>query len=232
MKLIRTRQALIVLASLTFVTLLSGDCLAQCTAQISGRVTIDGSAPDARVDVHLLGSRGSDRAIPTNNDGRYIFGKVCPGSYRVRPGPAWWENAQLPSPYTPSSQEVTIPAANKIQRGNEPVHVKGIDFVRTNPPGQGGGADPGNFIKDKIKIDESVRSARDLKLAREIEQFLESTLPCKEHLCDLTIKVRNGRVAIAGALDPNERSSLNRLGESIGGIRRLDISGVRSKEQP
>lgn len=132
----------------------------------------------------------------------------------------------VPSPYTPSSQEVTIPSGNRIQSGND--GVKGINFMRSDPPGQGGPSGAGNFIKDKIKIDESVRSGRDLELAREVEQFLENTLPCKEHVCDLTIKVRNGRVAIAGVMQPNEKPLLNKVGEAIGGIRRLDISGVRS----
>ena len=232
MKKTRTRRLLIALAVLVFVALLSADCFAQCTARISGRVTIDGSSPEVRVDVHLLGPGGSDRTARTDNDGQYVFAKVCPGQYRVRPGQAFLENARVASPYRPSSQEVTIPPANKVDGGNSPVVVKGIDFERTSPPGQGGGRDPGNFIADKIRIDESVRSGADLKLAREIEQFLESTLPCKEHLCDLTIKVRSGRVAITGLMDPNERGQLNRIGEAVGGVKRLDISGVRSKEGP
>lgn len=232
MKKMKTRQLLIASASLIFVLLLRSDCFAECTARISGRVTIDGSTPVVRVDVHLLGPRDSERTVRTNNDGEYVFAKVCPGSYRVRPGPAFLENARQPSAYRPSSQEVIIPSGDTIGGGTAPVYVKDINFERTSPPGQGGTRDPGNFIEDKIKIDESVRSGADLKLAREIEDFLESSPACKEHLCELTIKVRNGRVAIAGAMDPNEKSSLTRLGESIGGIRRLDISGVRSKEGP
>jgi hypothetical protein len=180
------------------------------------------------VDIHLLIEQGRERTVRTDNEGYYSFAKVCPGTYRVRPGPAFMENAMQPSRYTPSSQEVTIPTGNKIQTGNDPVSVKHIDFMRASPPGQGGPSGVGNFIADKIRIDESVRSGQDLKLAREIEQFLEKTLPCKEHGCDLTIRVRNGRVAIAGVMQPNDKPLLNKVGEAIGGVRRLDISGVRS----
>jgi hypothetical protein len=229
MKAIRAHQLVITLASLVLTLLLSGDCFAQCTARISGRVSLDGSG---RIDVHLLDTSRGDRATPTDNNGRYAFTKVCPGSYRVRPGPAWWENAMLPSPYTPSSQEVTIPSGNVIQAGNDgPVNIKGIDFRRTAPPGQGEPQDLRDFVKEKIQIDESVRAGRDLRFAQEIEQFLEITLPCNKRLCDLTIKVRNGRAAIAGVMQPNDRPLLDKLGEAIGG-NRVDVSGVRSKEQP
>lgn len=212
-----------------------------CSHQISGRVTRGGSAPDAGVEMHLLGgARRGDRmvntdntgTVPTDDTGRYAFANLCPGTYRIRPGPAWWENAMLPSPYTPSSQEVTIPAGNVIQRGHDgPVYIKGIDFQRTAPPGVGEPQDLRDFVKEKIKIDESVRAGRDLRFAQEIEQFLESTLPCKERLCDLTIKVRNGRAAIAGAMDPNERPLLDKLAQAIG-ANRLDISGVKGHINP
>lgn len=235
MKILRTYRRSIVLSSLFFVAMIAApsSSFAQgCTNRISGRVTLDGSTPERRVDVHLLLEQGRDRTVRTDNDGYYSFAKVCPGSYRVRPGPAFLENAMQPSRYTPSSQEVTIPSGNKIQTGNGPVSVKHIDFMRASPPGQGGPSGVGNFIADKIRIDESVRSGQDLKLAREIEQFFENTLPCKEHLCDLTISVRNSRVALAGVMQPNDKPLLKKVGEAIGGIRRLDISGVKFKEQP
>lgn len=226
MKTVRTCQllaplllffAVIVTASNSSFALPKG-----CTHRISGRVTLDGSTPDRRVDVHLLIEQGRERTVRTDNDGYYAFAKVCPGSYRVRPGAAFLENAMQPSRYTPSSREVTV--------GN--FAIANVDFMRTDAPGQGGPRGAGNFIADKIKVDESTRAGRDLKLAREVEQFLENTLPCKEHVCDLTIKVRNGRVSIAGVMQPNDKPLLNKVGEAIGSIRRLDISGVRSKEQP
>lgn len=204
-----------------------------CTHRISGRVTLDGSTPDARVDVHLLGPHGSDRTTRTNNDGQYAFAKVCPGTYRVRPGPAFLENSMQSSRYTPSSKEVTIPSGTAIQAGNaKPVSLKDIDFMRVSPPGQGGSRDPGNFIDDRIRVDESTRSGRDLKLAREIEHFLENTLACADHLCDLTIKVRNGRVDIAGVMEPNDKPFLEKVRENVVGVRSLNTSQVRSKEQP
>ena len=226
MKTIRAHQAPIVLASVFFTVLMSGNCFAQCITRISGRVTLDGTAPVAHQDMYLLSDNQPEVSTRTNTDGYYSFRGVCIGAHTVRPGPAWWENAMLPSPYRPSSRRVFV---REPERGR-PAVITGINFERTNPPGQGGPRDPGNFIEDKIKIDESVRGG-DLKFAREIEQFLESTLPCKEHLCDLTIKVRNGRVAIVGVTQPNDRPLLDKLGEAIGG-NRVDVSGVRSKEQP
>jgi osmotically-inducible protein OsmY len=188
-------------------------------------VTLDGSAAVARLDMHLLSDDDPEQEVRTNNDGYYSFRRVCPGRHTVRPGPAWWENARLPSPYRPSSREVFV----RVVEGS-PAVITGINFEQTNPPGQGGPSGAGNFIKDQIKVDESVRAGRDMKLAREIEQFLEQTLPCKEHQCDLTIKVQNGRVTIAGVMQPNDKPLLNKVGEAIGGVRRLDISGVRSIE--
>lgn len=227
MKSVRTCQLLIVPSLLFLAVMLAApkSSFGQpkgCTHRISGRVTLDGSTPDRRVDVHLLIEQGRERTVRTDNDGYYAFAKVCPGSYRVRPGPAFLENAMQPSRYTPSSREVTVPPV----AGNSA--MASVDFMRTDAPGQGGPRGAGNFIENQIKVDESTRAGRDLKLAREIEQFLENTLPCKEHLCDLTIKVRNGRVAIAGVMQPNDKPLLNKVGEAIGGVRRLDISGVRS----
>lgn len=229
MKRIRKYQAPVfsVAVFLAALWLASSHCFAQCITQVRGRVTLDGSAPVARLDMHLLSDNQPEVSTRTNTDGYYSFRNVCVGAHTVRPGPAWWENAQVASPYRPSSRQVFV-----REVPGRPAVITGINFERANPPGQGGGSGPGNFIKDRIKIDESVRSGRDLKLAREIEQYLESTLPCKEHLCDLTISVRNGRVAIAGVMQPNDKPLLNKVGEAIGGIRRLDISGVRSKEQP
>lgn len=228
-----TRNQIVLLSSILVVTatvlaapMSSFAQFRDCNHRISGRVTLDGSTPDRRVDVHLLSEQRKERTTRTDNDGQYAFAKVCPGSYRVRPGPAFLENAMQPSRYTPSSREVTMP------QGGDNFAIANVDFMRNNPPGQGGPGGAGNFIEDQIKIDESVRSAQDLKLAREIERFLEKTLPCKEHLCDLTIKARNGRVTIAGVMQPNDKPLLNKVGEAIGGIRRLDITGVRSKEQP
>lgn len=230
MKTVRTCQLLAPLL-VSFAVMLAApkSSFAQpkgCTHRISGRVTLDGSTPDRRVDVHLLIEQDRERTMRTDNDGYYSFAKVCPGSYRVRPGAAFLENAVQSSRYTPSSREVKVPqrAVNSA--------IANVDFMRTDAPGQGGSRGAGNFIADAIKVDESTRAGRDLNLAREVEQFLENTLPCKEHVCDLTIKVRNGRVAIAGVMQPNDKPLLNKVGEAIGGIRRLDITGVRSKEQP
>lgn len=225
MKIIRACRLLIVPSLLFFAVMLAApkSSFAQikgCTHRISGRVTLDGSTPDRRVDIHLLIEQGRERTVRTDNDGYYAFAKVCPGSYRVRPGPAFLENAMQPSRYTPSSREVIV--------GN--FKIANVDFMRSDEPGQGGSRGPGNFIKDQIRVDESTRAGRDLNLAREIEQFFENTLPCNE--CDLTIRVRNGRVTIAGVMQPNDKPLLNKVGEAIGGIRRLDISGVKSKEQP
>lgn len=231
MTMTRKHQIRLFSVALFFVALCiaSSNCFAECITRISGRVTLDGSAPVARLDMHLLSDNQPEVSTRTNADGYYSFRNVCVGAHTVRPGPAWWENAQVASPYRPSSRQVFV---REPERGR-PAVITGINFERTSPPGQGGGRDPGNFIEDKIKIDESVRSGRDLKLAKEIEQYLESTLPCKEHLCDLTIKVRNARVTITGIMGPDfDKSSLNKVGEAIGGVRRLDISGVRSKEQP
>jgi hypothetical protein len=226
MKIARTCQLLAsLLLFFTVIVTASKSSFAQprgCPHRISGRVTLDGSTPDRRVDVHLLIEQGRERTVRTDNDGYYAFAKVCPGTYRVRPGAAFLENAMLPSMYSPSSREVTV---GKFAIAN-------VDFMRTDAPGQGGPRGAGNFIEDEIKVDESTRAGRDMQLAREVEQFLENTLPCKEHVCDLTIKVRNGRVAIAGVMQPNDKPLLKKVGEAIGGVRRLDISGVRSKEQP
>jgi hypothetical protein len=229
MKTVRTCQLLALLLFLAVIVTASNSSSAQtkgCTHRISGRVTLDGSTPDRRVDVHLLIEQGRERTVRTDNDGYYSFAKVCPGSYRVRPGAAFLENAMQPSRYTPSSREVRVP------QGAGNFAIANVDFMRTDAPGQGGPRGAGNFIEDQIKVDESTRAGRDLKLAQEVEQFLENTLPCKEHVCDLTVKVRNGRVTIAGVMQPNDKPLLNKVGEAIGGVRRLDISGVKSKEQP
>jgi hypothetical protein len=232
MKTIRKNQMLILTLLLFIAAMMLAtpqNCFARpkdCAHRISGRVTKDGSVPERRIDVHLLSEQRKERTERTDNDGYYAFEKVCSGSYRVRPGPAFLENARQPSRYTPSSREVRVP------RGDNDFGLANVDFMRTNPPGQGGPRDAGNFIEDRIKIDESVRSGQDMKLAREIEQFLEKTLPCKEHLCDLTIKVSNGRVALTGIIAPEDKPLLNKVRESISGVRRLDLGKVKSKEQP
>lgn len=231
MKILRTYHWSSVLSWLFFAAVLAApsSSVAQprdCTHRITGRVTLDGSTPDRRLDVHLLAEQGKERTTRTDNDGYYAFAKVCSGSYRVRPGPAFLENARQPSRYTPSSREVSVPEG----AGN--LAIANVDFMRSDAPGQGGPGGAGNFIDNQIRIDESTRSGRDLKLAREIERFLEQTLPCNERQCDLTIKVRDGRVTIAGVMQPNDKPLLNKVGEAISGVRRLDISGVKSKEQP
>ena len=67
MKILRTYQGPIVLSSLFFVAMLAAptSSFAQgCTNRISGRVTLDGSTPDRRVDVHLLIEQGRERDEP------------------------------------------------------------------------------------------------------------------------------------------------------------------------
>ncbi len=56
MKTIRTYQGPIVMSLLFFAAMLAApnSSFAQCANRVSGRVTLDGSAPDARVDVHSL----------------------------------------------------------------------------------------------------------------------------------------------------------------------------------
>jgi hypothetical protein len=203
-----------------------------CKHRIGGRVTRSsnsGPVPERRVEVHLFNGQGEFiNTVRTDNDGYYVFADLCPGTYKVRPGPRWLENMEGPilTPmYTPSSRNVTVPT--KINSVISPTH---IDFRRNEPPPPG---EPPEEREEKgIKIDESTREGRDMELAVRVEHFLEATLPCKgPRRCNLTIKVRNGQVELSGIIDPEDRPLVEKVREKVQGVRSLNLGKLRSSRK-
>lgn len=200
-----------------------------CNLRIGGTVTrnAQGSpAPERRVEVHLYDKSGDLIAtVRTDSDGYYAFENVCPGTYTVRPGPAWVANVEgprLPALYTPSSRRVTVPSKPKDVLS--PNHV---NFVRNEPPPPDQ-PDPERGKEEEIRIDESTRAGQDAELAARIRDFLEKNLkPCVGPIrCNLLIKVRERIVELSGILYPNDKPALERI-RNIQGVRSVNLDRIR-----
>lgn len=77
------------------------------------------------IQVQLLDAGGARIAqTRTDRDGRYGFGRVCPGTYTVCPGTPCPTRDPIPSQYSPPTREVRVP----------PRAQNGIDFKQNEPP--------------------------------------------------------------------------------------------------
>jgi hypothetical protein len=240
MNIFRASQLVIPIVGVFFIValLLPTDSFGagrDCRLRIGGRVTRSsdrGPIPQPRVPVNLANERGERlRTVRTDRDGNYVFEDVCPGVYTVYPGPLLIEDTEdppIPSLYMPASMRVRVPP--RINNAINPAH---INFVRNEPPGR----KPDDYEQkesETIRIDELTRAGRDMEMAGRIREFLAGKLRhCPDpRWCNLTIKVSDGHVALSGKLGVQQKPQLERIRESIRGVKSLKFDQVKFQAAP
>lgn len=173
------------------------------------------------IQVRLLDGAGQAVAeTRTAATGRYSFEGICAGSYVVCPGTPCPAGGPVPSRYDPPSRHIVLPRSPN----------KNVNFRMTEPEGR----EPGRGFDDSFfHIDDGIREARDMELAKSVRDFVSRTLTCPdEAACHLTVSVSNGNVRLRGTVPAAERIRLQKIAASVAGVRSLDITQVKGKEQP
>ena len=206
-----------------------------CRLNIGGRVTRrsdSGPLPQPRAPVHLVNERGERlRTVRADRDGAYVFENVCPGVYTVYPGPLLVDDTEhppIPSLYTPASARIRVPV-----RIIDTISPTRINFIRNEPPH----SQPDDYEQknnETIKIDESTREGVDMEMAVRIRELLVRTGgQCPDpRWCNLIIKVRDGHVELSGKLSPQQKPQLEKIRESIRGVKSLNHNRVNFRSAP
>lgn len=199
-----------------------------CKLRLGGQVTRSserGPLPQARVPVNLLNEKGEKTTVRTDHNGDYVFAGLCPGRYTVYPGPVLVEseNSPVPSLYTPAFKKIRIPAPE-----NQLSNTAHIDFLRKEPPPRKSD-DYEQKSNETINIDEMTRAGQDLNIAGRVKEFLLKNIrnPNDPRYCQLTIRVNNGHVELAGRLKSDQKMALEKIRDHVGQVKSVNLDMVR-----
>ncbi len=89
------------------------------------------------------------------------------------------------------------------------------------------------FDQGFFDIDNGIREARDMELAKAVRDYVQKTLICPDEAsCRLRVSVSGGNVTLRGTVPARERLRLEKIAQAVRGVRSLDLAGVAGKEQP